>query len=61
MGAPLTKHDKRIYDEARVDKPPDVLVLGDLGYLGSALEVPLKASKNKPLDEEEKSLSLIHI
>ncbi|MCP3972167.1 MAG: transposase family protein, partial [Rhodobacteraceae bacterium] len=43
------KHDKRIYDEARVDKPPGVLVLGDRGYLGTPLEVPLKASKNHPL------------
>ena len=57
---PGSKHDKRIYDEARVDKPPDLLVLGDLGYLGSALEVPLKASKNKPLDEEEKSYNTWH-
>ena len=46
---PGRPHDKRIYDEARVDKPPGVLVPGDLGYLGTSLEVPLKASKNHPL------------
>ena len=49
------KHDKRIYDEAHVDKPSDVFVLGDLGYLGTSLEVPLKASKNHPLSKEQKT------
>jgi hypothetical protein len=54
------KHDKRIYDETRVDRPPDILVLGDLGYLGTTLEVPLKASKNKPLLSEEKEYNTWH-
>lgn len=54
------KHDKRIYDEARVDKPPDALVLGDLGYLGTSLEVPFKASKNHPLTKEQKSYNTWH-
>lgn len=48
------KHDKRIYDETRVDRPPDMLVLGDLGYLGTSLEIPLKASKNHPLTVQDK-------
>ena len=52
---PGRKHDKRIYDEARVDKPPGVLVPGDPGYPGTSLEVPLKASKNHPLAKERKS------
>ncbi len=30
---PGRKHDRRIYDEARVDKPPGVPVPGDPGYL----------------------------
>ena len=50
---PGHKHDKRIYDETRVDRPPDVLVIGDLGYVGTTLEVPLKRSKNRPLTKEE--------
>ena len=31
----------------RVDRPPDILTLGDLGYLGTSLEIPLKTSKKK--------------
>lgn len=54
------KHDKRIYDETRVDRPPDILVPGDLGYLGTALEIPLKASKNKPLTKEEQDYNTWH-
>lgn len=54
------KHDKRIYDEARVDKPPGVLVLGDLRYLGTSLEVPIKASKNYPLTKEQKTYNTWH-
>ena len=55
------KHDKRIYDETRVNKPPDVLALGDLGYLGTTLEFPLKASKKKPLTKEQKDYNTFRI
>ena len=54
------KHDKRIYDESRVERPPDILVLGDLGYLGTTLEIPLKASKNHPLSKEDKAYNTWH-
>ena len=57
---PGRAHDKRIYDEARVDKPPGVLVLGDLGYLGTSLEVPIKASKNHPLSDKQKTYNTWH-
>lgn len=57
---PGRKHDKRIYDEARVDKPPGALVLGDLGYLGTPLEIPLKASKNHPLSKDQKNYNKWH-
>ena len=57
---PGRAHDKRIYDDARVDKPPGVLVLGDLGYLGTSLEVPRKASKNHPLTDEQKNYNTWH-
>ena len=57
---PGRPHDKRIYDEARVDKPPGVLVPGDLGYLGTSLEVPLKASKNHPLTDDQKTYNTWH-
>ncbi len=49
---PGRKHDRRIYDETRVDKPPGVPVPGDPGYPGTSLEVPLKASKNHPLTKD---------
>ena len=57
---PGRKHDRRIYDEARVDKPPGVPVPGDPGYPGTSLEVPLKASKNHPLAKERKSCNTWH-
>ena len=37
-----SKHDKRIFDESRIVKPPDIMVLGDLGYLGTNFEIPIK-------------------
>ena len=40
-----SKHDKRIFDESRVVKPPDIMVLGDLGYLGTDFELPIKKPK----------------
>jgi len=55
-----SKHDKRIYDEAGVDKPPDVLAPGDSGYLGTTLEIPLKSSKKNPLTKEEKDYNTWH-
>lgn len=54
------KHDKRIYDETRIDRPPDVLTLGDLGYVGTTLEIPLKTSKKKPLTKEEQKYNTWH-
>ncbi len=40
--------------------PPGVLALGDLGYLGTSLEIPLKASKNHPLTDEQKTYNTWH-
>ena len=54
------KHDKRIYDEAHIEKPPDRLVLGDLGSLGTSLEMPLKASKKTRLTKEEQNYNTWH-
>ena len=47
-----SKHDKRIFDESRVIKPPDMMILGDLGYLGTDFEIPIKKPKNKELSKE---------
>jgi len=55
-----SKHDKKIFDESRVVKPPDMLVLGDLGYLGTDFEIPLKKSKKKPLTDNDKIYNQWH-
>ena len=55
-----SRHDKRIFDESRVVKPPDIILLGDLGYLGTGLEIPLKKPKNKALSKEEKAYNRWH-
>ncbi|WP_419903507.1 transposase domain-containing protein [Kiloniella sp.] len=44
----------------RVERPPDVLALGNLGYVGTTLEVPLKTSKKKPLTKEEQKYNTWH-
>jgi len=54
------KHDKKIFDESRVVKPPDMLVLGDLGYLGTGFEIPLKKPKKKPLSKDDKAYNQWH-
>ena len=54
------KHDKRIFDESRVIKPRDIMVLGDLGYLGTGFEVPIKKPKKKALSKEDKAYNRWH-
>lgn len=48
------KHDKRIYSESRLEKPPGIMTLGDLGYLGTTFEIPVKKPKNKELSKADK-------
>lgn len=54
------KHDKKIFDESRVIKPPDILVLGDLGYLGTGLEIPIKKPRNKRLSATDQAYNQWH-
>ncbi len=54
------RHDKRIFDESRVVKPPDMMVLGDLGYLGTDFELPIKKPKKKELSKENKRYNRWH-
>lgn len=54
------KHDKRIYDESKVVKPPGSMTLGDLGYLGTVCEIPVKKQKNKKLSQEDKNYNKWH-
>lgn len=55
-----SKHDKRIFDESRVKKPPDALILGDLGYLGTDFEISIKKPKGKKLSKENKRYNRWH-
>lgn len=54
------KHDKRIYDESQIKKPPDITTLGDSAYIGTGCITPIKKSKNKPLSKENKSYNKQH-
>ncbi|MCP4257271.1 MAG: transposase [Planctomycetes bacterium] len=54
------RHDKRIFDESRVVKPPDMMVLGDLGYLGTDFEIPIKKPKKNELSKENKRYNRWH-
>ena len=55
-----SKHDKRIFDESHVVKPPDFIVLGDMGYLRTDLEIPIKKQKNKEMQQEDKDYNRWH-
>ncbi len=48
------KHDKKIYDEHRIIKPPGIKSYGDSGYQGSDLKTPKKNTKYNPLSKTEK-------
>jgi len=54
------KHDKKIFDQSRVVKPPDMMVLGDLGYLGTDFEIPIKKPKKKKISKEDKEYNRWH-
>lgn len=55
-----SKHDKKIFDQSRLKKPPDMMVLGDLGYLGTDFEIPIKKPKKKELSKENKKYNRWH-
>lgn len=55
-----SKHDKKIYDESRIIKPPDAIILGDLGYIGTKFETPIKKRKKQRLSKEEKAYNHWH-
>ena len=48
------KHDKKVYDESRLERPPDLMRLGDLGYQGTMCEIPIKKPKKKELSKKDK-------
>lgn len=53
-------HDKKMYDETKVQKPPDVDGMGDQAYIGTVLVVPHKKPKKKELSEEQKAYNRKH-
>jgi len=55
-----SKHDKKIYDESQIIKPPDMIVLGDTGYLGTGLEIPIKKHKNKEMQQQDRDYNQWH-
>jgi len=54
------KHDKRIYDESHLEKPPDMLILADLGYLGTPFETPLKKPRGTVRNTKDKAYNKWH-
>jgi len=54
------KHDKRMYDESHLEKPPDMLVLADLGYLGISFETPLKKPRKTTRNLDDKAYNKWH-
>ena len=52
-------HDKKLYEQERVQKPPSVLGIGDTGYLGTSLKIPHKKTKKKELTKRQKKFNKI--
>ncbi|MFC1659013.1 transposase family protein, partial [Pseudomonadota bacterium] len=48
------KHDKKMYDETRLIKPPGIKGVGDTGYEGTTLIRPVKRKKGKKLTKAQK-------
>ncbi len=47
-------HDKKLYDKTRAYTTIQVKRKGDLGYVGTSCQTPIKKPKNKPLTDEQK-------
>lgn len=47
-------HDKKLYDKTRIITERTVKRKGDLGYLGTICEVPIKKQRDQDLTEQEK-------
>ena len=58
---PGNQHDKKLYDQTRLNLPSGAKLLGDLGYLGvTAVSVPHKSSKLKPLTKRQVTYNQKH-
>lgn len=50
-------HDKKLYDKTRIYTTVKVKRKGDLGYIGTSCQTPIKKPKNKQLTPEQKSFN----
>jgi hypothetical protein len=53
-------HDKKVYDQEPVQRPPGVLAKGDSGYQGSDLQTPHKKPKGGSLSPQQKAQNRQH-
>jgi DDE superfamily endonuclease/Helix-turn-helix of DDE superfamily endonuclease len=53
-------HDKKVYDQEPVQRPPEVPAKGDSGYQGSDLQTPHKKPKGGSLSEQQKAQNRQH-
>ncbi len=52
---PGSKHDKKLFDESKMESEKEMKFIGDLGYYGSnRIKVPIKKPKKQELTREEK-------
>ena len=49
-----SRHDKKVYDRARVLSPPGTIRAGDTAYIGTSVKTPHKKPKGKKLTDEQK-------
>jgi hypothetical protein len=55
---PGNVHDKKLFDQSALILPDDAL--GDLGYLGTNIIIPIKSSKLHPLTTRQRYLNKLH-
>ena len=53
-------HDKKVYDQEPVQRPPHVPAKGDSGYQGSDLQTPHKKPKGGTLSQQQKAQNRQH-
>lgn len=53
--SPGSVHDKTMYDQSGIRLPEGVNGCGDLGFLGTNLEIPIKKPKGKELTRKQKA------
>jgi hypothetical protein len=53
-------HDKEDYQQKKFVIPPQVKKKGDLGYLGTQIEIPIKKPKKQKLTDQQKAFNRRH-